>query len=81
VGPGPTGAQKKVTFRLKLKAIVEDIMNGALGVPVTRILTIEFQKRGLPHAHMFIIFSDEDKPKEPAEYDLFVSAEVPDPSN
>ena len=37
----------------------------------------QFQKRGLPHAHILIILDPDDKPA-PEEYDNYVSAEFPD---
>ena len=40
---------------------------------------IEFQKRGLPHAHILIIFADDDKLKTPDDYDDLICAEIPDP--
>lgn len=40
---------------------------------------IEFQKRGLPHAHILLILKGDDKPRSSPEYDKFVSAEIPDP--
>lgn len=39
---------------------------------------IEFQKRGLPHAHMLVWLHPNDKPKSPAQIDKLVSAEIPD---
>lgn len=39
---------------------------------------IEFQKRGLPHAHMLIWLDDRDKPKTAEQIDKLVSAEIPD---
>ncbi|XP_052889380.1 uncharacterized protein LOC128297726 [Anopheles moucheti] len=52
---------------------------GAHGIEVARIHVIEFQKRGLPHAHILIILAEEDKPQTPDHYDRFASAELPDP--
>lgn len=39
---------------------------------------IEFQKRGLPHAHMLLILGD--APRTPDEYDKYVCAELCDAS-
>jgi hypothetical protein len=39
---------------------------------------IEFQKRGLPHAHILLTFSTEHKMRNPADYDTMVCAEFPD---
>ncbi|XP_052901555.1 uncharacterized protein LOC128309213 [Anopheles moucheti] len=66
-------------FRLKLKAILKDLSMGVLGLEVARIHVIEFQKRGLPHAHLLMVLAEEDKPQTPESYDRFVSAELPDP--
>ncbi|KAM0832332.1 hypothetical protein ACQ4PT_064970 [Festuca glaucescens] len=42
--------------------------------------TVEFQKRGLPHAHI-LVWQDKEKRGEvtPALIDSFISAEIPDP--
>jgi hypothetical protein len=40
---------------------------------------IEFQKRGLPHAHILLILNPEDKPRDVRDIDGVVSAEIPDP--
>ena len=50
-----------------------------LGQQIARIHSNEFQKRGLPHTHILIWLAAEDKPRTPADYDKFVSAEIPDP--
>jgi hypothetical protein len=43
-------------FQQKLKSLMEDIKkNQIFGVPVAFVYVIEFQKRGLPHAHILII--------------------------
>ncbi|XP_074321442.1 uncharacterized protein LOC141657951 [Silene latifolia] len=41
--------------------------------------TIEFQKRGLPHAHILIFLHRDDKFPEAANVDKIISAEIPDP--
>lgn len=38
---------------------------------------IEFQKRGLPHAHILLFLHPEDKPKTPTDIDRIISAELP----
>ncbi|KAE8893585.1 hypothetical protein PF003_g22207 [Phytophthora fragariae] len=43
-----------------------------------RIYVVEFQKRGLPHAHILVILADEDKPRRREIIDKLVSAELPD---
>ena len=39
---------------------------------------IEFQKRGLHHAHMLVWLNPDDRPKNTEEIDKLVSAEIPD---
>ena len=41
--------------------------------------TIEFQKRGLPHAHILIWQTDSNRETSAAFVDQFISAELPDP--
>ncbi|XP_074299006.1 uncharacterized protein LOC141630009 [Silene latifolia] len=45
------------------------------------VYVVEFQKRGLPHVHFLIILKDGYKLKCPADYDKFVSAEIPTMDN
>jgi hypothetical protein len=48
-------------FKIKLKELIHDI-HKKLGRTITRIYVIEFQKRGLSHAHIFIFFIEDCKP-------------------
>jgi hypothetical protein len=41
--------------------------------------TIEFQKRGLPHAHILIFLHPASKYPQPADIDNIISAEIPNP--
>lgn len=41
--------------------------------------TIEFQKRGLPHAHILLWLHGESKLTSPHDIDKKISAELPDP--
>jgi hypothetical protein len=67
-------------FRLKLKAILDMILNShILGRCKAHMYTIEFQKRGLPHAHLLFIVNEEDKPRCIEDIDKIVQAEIPDP--
>ena len=52
---------------------------GVFGTVIGRIWVVEFQKRGLPHAHMLLILDEGSRPVEPADFDRFVCAELPDP--
>ena len=60
--------------------LLRDIVDRhVLGRCVSKIHVIEFQKRGKPHAHILIHFSDTDKIRSSADIDSIVSAEIPDP--
>ena len=51
-------------FQMKLKEILKDILkNGVFGRVAAHLAVIEFQKRGLPHAHCLFILHREDKPR------------------
>ncbi|KAI9122975.1 hypothetical protein K1719_005864 [Acacia pycnantha] len=62
-------------FRLKLKALMNVIKQKRLfGNVRAEVYTIEFQKRGLPHAHILIWLAERDKIKEPEDVDKIISA-------
>lgn len=42
------------------------------------VYTIEFQKRGLPHAHILLFLELTDKIRSVDQVDKFISAEIPD---
>lgn len=66
-------------FHIKLKQLLKDITEfGIFGTAIGKIHVIEFQKRGLPHVHLLLIVSSEHKPQVPADYDTYISAEIPD---
>jgi hypothetical protein len=66
-------------FKMKLDALLDDVIKkGVLGRVIGHVYVIEYQKRGLPHAHLLVILADEDKPRTPADYDAMVCAELPD---
>ncbi|XP_028760801.1 uncharacterized protein LOC114719456 [Neltuma alba] len=52
-----------------------------LGEIIAEIYTIEFQKRGLPHAHILLFLHPRDKIKDPEAIDAVVCAEIPDKSS
>ena len=65
-------------FNLKLKAIEAELYNdGILGRCGAHLRVIEFQKRGLPHAHILIILHERDRIKTVEQVDQIVSAEIP----
>ena len=66
-------------FRLKLSSLLHDIrVRHVLGTVIASIHVVEFQKRGLPHAHMLFILDQENKLRESEEVDMVVCAEIPD---
>jgi hypothetical protein len=67
-------------FKMKLDALMKDLKKGLLGRVQAHVHVIEFQKRGLPHAHILLILGPEDKPLTPTEVDAIVRAELPDPA-
>ena len=64
-------------FHLKLKKMVDMIKSGMLfGKSPARLHSIEWQKCGLPHAHILVWLSSEDK-ITPDKIDAAVCAEIP----
>ena len=47
---------------------------------LTVVYVIEFQKRGLPHAHILLWLENRYKCKTPEEIDDIISAEMPSPT-
>ncbi|XP_075107425.1 uncharacterized protein LOC107819940 isoform X2 [Nicotiana tabacum] len=66
-------------FRGKVEELKADILKkNIFGKVAAFMYTIEFQKRGPPHAHFLIILTCEYKLLAPESYDKFVCAELPD---
>lgn len=70
-------------FQMKLEKLLEDLKgsgkrDGLFGKCVAQVHVVEFQKRGLPHAHILLILAPEDKPLLAEQIDEIVSAELPD---
>ncbi|KAG3091377.1 hypothetical protein PI124_g16816 [Phytophthora idaei] len=66
--PGQTASDRPDivarVFKMKLKALLEDIVkNRVFGGLHAFVYVIEFQKRGLPHAHILVIISGDSKPR------------------
>jgi hypothetical protein len=57
-------------FKLKFGFLMEDLFKKhVLGMVIAHINVIEFQKRGLPHAHILLILYVADKPRGCDDYD------------
>jgi hypothetical protein len=66
-------------FQLKLQALLTLInKKNIFGRPVAHVYVAEFQKCGLPHAHILVILQASDKPRNATDYDRIVCAEIPD---
>jgi hypothetical protein len=66
-------------FNQKFNLILEELTKkGILGECTAHMYTIEFQKRGLPHAHVILIFAPGHKCNSANDINHIVSAELPD---
>ncbi|KAG8178853.1 hypothetical protein JTE90_017628 [Oedothorax gibbosus] len=66
-------------FETKVKQLIKDLMeNNVLGPIVDYVYTIEFQKRGLPHAHILAALRTDCKLLQPKDVDRFITAELSD---
>ena len=78
--PGQTAADRPDlvarVFHLKLNSMLSLMRNGAYGKHQASFHTIEYQKRGLPHAHMLLWVVREDK-LHLENIDQVISAEIP----
>ena len=65
-------------FHTKLHLISNDILKEEVfGKVISYIYKIEFQKRGLPHAHLLITLHFDNKIITPDDVDRHISAEIP----
>nr|XP_027098951.1 uncharacterized protein LOC113718236 [Coffea arabica] len=66
-------------FHIKLDQFMNDLTHGQhFGKVMAALYTIEFQKRGLPHAHILLFLHPDDKCTTPRDVDRIISAELPD---
>jgi hypothetical protein len=62
----------------KLQHLLEELLKkGIFGEVVADIHGIEWQKRGLPHAHILLILHSDHKPRGPDEYDCLIRMHTP----
>ncbi|XP_076908678.1 uncharacterized protein LOC143565661 [Bidens hawaiensis] len=65
-------------FKVKLDAMINLVKDKSLFGKVQAVIyTIEFQKRGLPHAHICIFMHPCSKIHNPQDVDKFITAEIP----
>jgi hypothetical protein len=65
-------------FKIKLKELINDIhKNHILGRTIAKIYVVEFQKRGLSHAHILIFFTEDCKPHTVEDVDRMINAKLP----
>ena len=65
-------------FKLKYDALMADLVKaGILGKVKGHLAMVEFQKRGLPHAHILLIVAREDCLNTPDKVDSVICAELP----
>ncbi|GAA0182186.1 hypothetical protein LIER_30332 [Lithospermum erythrorhizon] len=68
-------------FKAKLNIMHDKLMSGEIFLQVaSTVHVVEFQKRGLPHAHFLISLKPQFKLLTPEAYDRVVCAELPDRS-
>ena len=65
-------------FKLKLDSLEKELYkDGIFGARIAHMRVIEFQKRGLPHAHILIILHEKDRISSIEQVDKIVVAEIP----
>lgn len=66
-------------FNEKVKCLLEDLKQKEIfGTVLGAVHVIEFQKRGLPHAHILLILHPRDEPLTADDIDAITCAELPD---
>jgi hypothetical protein len=66
-------------FRAKLEELRRRLLyKGILGKVKAYVYVIEFQKRGLPHAHWLLIMQRKYEITCPEQYDAIITTELPD---
>ena len=68
-------------FKIKLDELLHDLRHKShFGRVIAIVYTIEFQKRGLLHAHILLFLDPKDKCPSPTDIDGIVMAKIPDPN-
>nr|XP_043639114.1 uncharacterized protein LOC122610187 [Erigeron canadensis] len=65
-------------FKIKLDEIINDFQKEEFFGPIQAVIyTVEFQKRGLPHAHICLFLAPANKFPNVSDVDRVISAEIP----
>ncbi|XP_050255276.1 uncharacterized protein LOC126701205 [Quercus robur] len=66
-------------FKIKLDQLLRDLKHGKhFGKVIAVNYTVEWQKRGLPHAHILLYLYLDDKHPTPVDIDKIIYAKIPD---
>ncbi|XP_035831868.1 uncharacterized protein LOC110869885 [Helianthus annuus] len=66
-------------FKMKLDELITDLKQKKIFGDINAVVyTVEFQKRGLPHAHICLFMKADHKLPTVEHIDPFISAEIPD---
>jgi len=57
----------------------DKVKKEVFGKLIAKVHVVEFQKRGLPNAHILIMLHSEYKPRTPHKGDSIVCADISDP--
>ncbi|XP_071686861.1 uncharacterized protein [Rutidosis leptorrhynchoides] len=72
-----TRVKKRVTMREFFAYKLQERVVPTL-VHLGQVYTVEFQKRGLPHAHICLFLDERNKMPQPKDVDQYICAEIPD---
>ncbi|KAF1870858.1 hypothetical protein Lal_00030168 [Lupinus albus] len=65
-------------FKMKFEELLQDLKKmHVLGKVIAYMYTFEFQKRGLPHAHLLLFLHSSNKYPSPEDIDRIISGEIP----
>jgi hypothetical protein len=87
--PGPYGPAETAydrpdlvvrVFKQKLDFLMKRLQEGDLGTFIWGTYRVEFQQRGLPHAHIVFRVAQDYAPTNPAIIDRIINAYSPDPN-